>query len=415
MDMTAHLQPLALALAIGLLVGFERGWQSRSAPDGSRVAGFRTFGLLGLAGGTAALLPPAFGAILLAAATLTLLIGYARAVGEADHSATGTIAGLLTLALGAYAATGHRVEALAAAAIMVLLLAMRQQLHRFLAGLTAAEVEAATRFAIVALVILPLMPDSEMGPLDAWNPRQLWMVIVLVLGLSFAGYVLARRLGPTRGLVTTAAAGALVSSTAVTVGYARRLRTASPADGALVAGIATASAIMYARVLLLTALLAPFALIPVALVAVPAGLVAAVLAWLAVRRMPPTPPGQALKLGNPLEFAPAIGLAAFVALLAVASRWAQLQFGDAGIAALLLLTGFADVDSAVITLAGLPAGALAPARAGLLLALPLVANMGLKAGLALAIAGPRRGWPAARPLLASVLLAAVAMALLARA
>jgi uncharacterized membrane protein (DUF4010 family) len=414
MDMTAHLQPLALALAIGLLVGLERGWQSRSAPDGSRVAGFRTFGLLGLAGGTAALLPATFGAILLAAAALTLLIGYARTADHTDHSATGTIAGLLTLALGAYAAAGHQVEAFAAAAIMVLLLAMRQQLHRFLAGLTAAEVEAATRFAIVALVILPLMPDRAMGPLDAWNPRQLWMVIVLVLGLSFAGYVLARRVGPTRGLIATAAAGALVSSTAVTASYARRLRTPSPADGALVAGIAVASAIMYARVLLLTALLAPFALAPITLVALPAGLVAAALAWAAVRRTPPAPPGEALKLGNPLEFAPAIGLAAFVAILAVASRWAQQQFGDAGIAALLLLTGFADVDAAVITLAGLPAGTLAPARAGLLLALPVVANMVLKAGLALVIAGPRRGWPAAWPLLASVLAAAAGMALLAR-
>jgi uncharacterized membrane protein (DUF4010 family) len=412
MEALALLQPLALSLAIGLMIGLQRGWQSRDSPAGHRVAGFRTFGLLGLAGGLAALLPPAFGAILMAATAATLVVGYLRESTATDHSATGTVAGLLTLALGGFAALGHRIEALAGAAILVLLLAMRSRLHGFVRGISAAEMEAATRFAIVALVILPLMPDRTMGPLDAWNPRQLWMVVVLVLGLSFAGYVLARRVGPARGLLATAAAGALVSSTAVTASYARRLRTPSPADGALIAGIAVASAIMYARVLLLTAILAPFALAALALAAVPAGLVASALARRSVRRTPPMPSDTELTLGNPLEFGPAIALAAFVALLAVASRWTLQRFGDTGVGALLLLTGFADVDAAVITLAGLPAGTLTPARAGLLLALPVVANMLLKAGLAVLIAGGRKGWRAAWPLLASVLAAGAGMAAL---
>jgi uncharacterized membrane protein (DUF4010 family) len=409
----ALLQPLALSLAIGLMIGLQRGWQARDAPAGHRVAGFRTFALLGLAGGLAALLPATFGTILMAATAATLVVGYLRESTATDHSATGTVAGLLTLALGGFAAMGHRIEALAGAAILVLLLAMRTRLHRFLRGISAAEMEAATRFAIVALVILPLMPDRTMGPLDAWNPRQLWMVVVLVLGLNFAGYVLARRVGPTRGLIATAAAGALVSSTAVTASYARRLRNPSPADGALIAGIAVASAIMYARVLLLTAILAPFALGPLALAAVPAGLVAAALAWAAVRRTAPMPADGDLKLGNPLEFGPALGLAAFVALLAIGSRWALQRFGDAGVGALLLLTGFADIDAAVITLAGLPAGTLSPTRAGLLLALPVIANMVLKAGLALVLAGGRNGLRAAWPLLASVLAAGAGMAALA--
>jgi uncharacterized membrane protein (DUF4010 family) len=411
----ALLQPLALSLAIGLMVGLQRGWQARDAPAGHRVAGFRTFGLLGFAGGLAALLPLAFGAILMTATAATLVVGYLRESTATDHSATGTVAGLLTLALGGFAAMGHRIEALAGAAILVLLLAMRTRLHGFLRGISAAEIDAATRFAIVALVILPLMPDRAMGPLDAWNPRQLWMVVVLVLGLSFAGYVLARRVGPTRGLIATAAAGALVSSTVVTAGYARRLRTPSGAEGALIAGIAVASAIMYARVLLLTAILAPYALAPLALAAVPAGLVASALAWAAVRKTPPVPAGEALKLGNPLEFGPALGLAAIVALLAVASRWTLDRFGDAGVGALLLLTGFADVDASVITLAGLPPGTLTPSRAGLLLALPVVANMVLKAGMALVIAGGRNGRRAAAPLLASVLAAVGGMVALALA
>jgi uncharacterized membrane protein (DUF4010 family) len=408
----ALLQPLALSLAIGLLVGLQRGWQARAEPAGHRVAGFRTFGLLGLAGGLAALLPPGFGAILLLAAAATLVVGYVRESNQSDHSATGTIAGLLTLALGAFAAAGHQTEALGAAAVMAALLAMRHGLHSFIRGIAPAEIEAATRFAIVALVIFPLMPDRAMGPLDAWNPRQLWTVVMLVLGLSFAGYVVARRLGPSRGLLITAAAGALVSSTAVTASYARRLKQPSPAEAALVAGIAVASAIMYARVLLLTALLAPAALPALALSAIPAGLVALGLAALAVRRAPAHAHDGELPLGNPLDVRSALLLTAFVAVLAVASRAAIARFGDAGVGVLLLLTGFADVDAAVITLAGLPPGTLTPRRAGLLLAFPVSANMLLKAGLTLAIAPNRRGLRAATPLLLSVAAAAAGMAAL---
>lgn len=410
MDQLALLQPLALSLALGLMVGLERGWQARAAPAGTRVAGFRTFGLLGLAGGLATLLPPAFGAVLLAAAAAILVIGYSRTVSPDDASATGAIAGLLTLGLGAFAAAGHRLEAFAAAALLTLLLAFRHRLHGFLRGISAAEIEAASRFAIVALVIFPLMPDRAMGPLDAWNPRSLWLVVMLVLGLSFAGYILTRRLGPARGLLVTAAAGALVSSTVVTAAYARRLRSPTPAEGALVAGIAIASAIMYARVLLLAALLAPQALATLSAAVLPAGMVSAFLAWRALHRTGSAPHEGELKLGNPLLLGSALGLAAFVALLALLSRLALGRFGETGVGVLLLLTGFADVDAAVITLAGLPAGTLSPARAGHLLALPVVANMALKAGLAVAIAPNVRGWRAARPLLASVAVAAAGLA-----
>lgn len=412
MDALQLLQPLALSLALGLFVGLERGWQARGEPAGHRVAGFRTFGLLGLLGGIAAILPLPFGTVLLLGAAATLVAGYVRSSHEsALHSATSAVSGLLTLALGAFAASGHASEAMAATAVMVLLLAMRQQLHDWLRGISAEEIEATSRFAIVALVILPLMPNRDMGPLDAWNPRQLWLVVVLVLGLSFVGYAASRRLGPARGLLATAAAGALVSSTAVTAQYARRLRAPGPTEGALIAGIALASAIMYVRVMLLTALLATSALPALAAIMAPAALVAGVLAAMAVRRTPPTAGADGIALGNPLDFRPAFVLVGFVALLAVGSRWAMAEYGDTGIAALLFLTGFADVDAAVITLAGLPAGALAPERAGLLLAMPILANTVLKGGLAISIAPNQRGLKAAWPLFASILAASAGIAL----
>jgi len=410
------LQPLALALAIGLLVGLERGWQARAEPAGHRVAGFRTFGLLGLLGGLVALLPLAFGAALLLGAAATLVAGYVRESTAERHSATGTIAGLLTLALGAFAAAGHAVEALAAAAVLVLLLALRHRLHALLRGISEAEIEAISRFAIVALVILPLMPDRAIGPLEAWNPRQLWMVVVLVSGLSFLGYAAARRLGPGRGLMVTAAAGGLVSSTSITVAYAGRLAgpgADSATRGALVAGIAIASSVMFGRVLLLTALLARPALPSLAAAIVPAGLVALALAALAARHARQAGPAQPLSLGNPLDFRPALQLAALVSLLAVVVRWAIDRFGDAGVGVLLLITGAGDVDAAIITLAGLPADSLAPRRAGQALALAVIANTLVKLVLVLLIARSRAGLAAAGPLLAAALVAGGTLGLLA--
>jgi len=399
--MLLTLKPVALALTIGLLIGLERGWQARKQPEGTRVAGFRTFGLLELTGGIAAALPVPLAAVMLLGAAAIMVAGYVRgSATEHDRSATGALAAILTLGLGTLAGSGHGVEALAAAAIATLLLAMRNQLHAALKGISATEIEAISRFAIVALVILPLMPDRSFGPLDAWNPRQLWFVVVLVSGLSFVGYAAARRMGATRGLLVTAAAGALVSSTAVTVTYARALREPGEGEAALIAGIGLASAVMYARVLLLTALLAPMALPTLALTMVPALLAQLALVGLSVRRAPATMVVQEVKLGNPLDFRPALALAAFVAILAVVSRFAIQEFGGAGVGVLLTLAGFADVDAAIITLAGLPDGAVSADAAGLLLALPVLANTALKAGLAFAIAPNRRGALVAGSLLA---------------
>lgn len=375
MDAFAHLEALGLSLAIGLMVGLERGWSRREAGAGTRVAGLRSFGLLGLLGGLAALVPRGAGLALLAAAALLVALGYAReSRAPRGHSVTSAVAALLTLGLGWLAASGEGVVALAVAAVMTLLLASRTRLHGWLRGLSAAEIEAFARFAIVALVILPLMPDRAVGPLDAWNPRQLWMLLVLVLGASFLGYVLARRLGPGRGLLATAAAGALVSSTAVTAGYARRLKAADAPAGALTAGILLAGAVMHLRVLVLVALMVPAALPALALLLGPAGLLQAGLAALARRRAPAAASGSTVALGNPLEFAPALLLVAMVMALAVLARWLMARLGDLSLGWLLALTGLLDVDAAIVTAAGLPGDALPPATLGRMLALPVMAN-----------------------------------------
>lgn len=219
--MVSVIAKLLLALAIGLLIGIERGWRGRSQADGQRVAGLRTFGLLGLLGGISGLLATGPGMpaalLFLAGGIGALLLGYARmAASHGTLSITGTVVGLITMGLGVLAASGQEIVAVALAATVSLLLVMRSALHGWIKDLTETEILAIARFTLIALVILPLLPDQSYGPYDAWNPRQIWFVVVLVSGFSLAGYVAAKRLGATRGLLATAAAGAMVSSTAVT-------------------------------------------------------------------------------------------------------------------------------------------------------------------------------------------------------
>lgn len=396
-----------LALALGLLIGVERGWSHRLDPDGSRIAGIRTFGVLGLVGGLAGTLGAhgsmLMGAIVVLLAGAALLIGYAGSAAKGDLSATTAIVGVETLGLGVLAATGHMVLASVAAAVTTLTLSQRRQLHQWVAGLSEAEVQAIARFGLIALAILPLLPDRAFGPLDAWNLRQIWMVVVLVSGLSLVGYAVSTRLGGSKAILVTAAAGAVVSSTAVTASLASHLRRGDADEAGLVAGIALATSVMFARVLILVAVLTPFALPALALVAVPAGLTSAVaVAWILRAPRNLEAPGPAHPVRNPFDLGPALLLGALVMVISLAGKWSLGAFGGAGLATVLGISGALDVDAAVIALSGLAPGSITSGQAGLALAAPILANTLVKAVLALFLAGGRAGWRAAAPLLFSL-------------
>lgn len=411
------LRALAAALGVGILIGIERGWSQREAVDGGRVSGLRTFGLLGLAGGIAARVPQTLGLVMGLGVVAALVLGYrGELVQRTSLSVTNTLAGIMTFVLGYLAGEGLVSEALAVAAVVTLVLASRERAHAMLKGLERKEVEAIARFAIVALVVLPLLPDAGYGPFDAWNPRQIWMVVVVVLGLSFAGYVVGRRFGADKGIVITALFGALVSSTAVTLAYARRLHTGDGPAGALIAGIGIASLVMFARVQVLAILLVPYTSASLALAMTPGFVVGGAVTWLAARSGGGTGAGgqgEAIALSNPLDFRPALLLAGAVAIVAIPARWALERFGDEGIVVVLGLTGMWDVDAAVLTLAGLPMDLMEPDQAGLLLAVPVLANTAVKGVLAFALAGGTMlRWRAAGPLFASIAASLAGIALL---
>ena len=403
----ADLARLVMPLAIGLLIGLERGWQQRSAQPGSRVAGLRTFGLFGLIGGLAGFAAGmtqgwAVSAVLLLAGCALVIIGYRR---DKSPSATTEAAALVTLGLGWLAGHGLPVPALALAVVTAFLLAQRQRLHAWIEGLSEADFHAVVLFAVIAGALWPVLPDRAMGPMNAWNPRELWLVVVVVCAISFAGYVLGRRLGPERGVLAMAAVGAIYSSTAVTAALAQRIKTEPESRPRLAAGIAIASTVMFLRTGLLVGLLVPFALIGFARVVGPAALVALLLAWLLARRAAVAPAGDA-PTGNPFALLPALGFAVLVALVQLVVQWMQVRFGGSGVAITLALAGAMDVDAAIVALRGLPRGSITPGLAGTILALPVLLNTLLKLGVVLVTAG-RAGWRAGL----SLALAALAMLL----
>ena len=254
------------------MIGIERGWKLREEKPGSRVAGVRTFTILGLGSGIAGLLG-SLGHVAVAAAiatgmVATMVIAYARQL-QNHHDSTSAVAAIATIAIGFLAGNGNPALAIACAAIGVALLALREELHGLIERLDADDVKALARYAVIAGAILPFLPSGHYGPLGAWNPQRLWLVVVLVTGFSFLGYVANRIFGERHGTIATALIGGAYSSTAVTQALAMRLGREAQA-GAEPAGIALATGVMYLRVPILIAVFATRALPAIAAGSAPA-------------------------------------------------------------------------------------------------------------------------------------------------
>jgi uncharacterized membrane protein (DUF4010 family) len=403
---------VATALACGLLIGIERGFDLRRLREGTRIAGVRTFTLVGFVSGLAGLAgrwqQPFVAGALVAGIAAVLAIGYAHRPNLSEQpDATTPAAAMATIGLGFVAGFGEPGLGIAGATIVTLLLALKAELHGFLDKLDPADVKALARYAVIAGAVLPFLPNGHFGPLGAWNPQRLWLVVVLVTGFSFLGYVANRIFGERHGTIATALIGGAYSSTAVTQALSQRLGSEERA-GAEPAGIALATAVMYLRVPVLIAVFATRALIPIIVLLIPAIVVAWAAGFWLYRKAPkadaPAPPG------NPIAILPALGFLVFVAIAAVAARWAQGSFGQSGLAVLLLIIGSMDVDVAIVTLGGLPAAAIGALPAAMAIAGTIIINMAVKIGITLVYAG-RRGVSAAAAMASSVVVLAIMIAL----
>lgn len=401
-DLVLH---LLAALAAGLLIGIERGWRQREEAEGARVAGVRTFTLIGASGGMISILAVNFSAIIAAillSALCVVLVGaflWPRRKSE-ERDATTMVAAMATLGLGLLAGAQFAALALAGAAVTTMVLALRQPMHGMLQALSEEEVRAIARFAVITIAVLPFLPDAEYGPYGAWNPFKLWLVVLLVTGFSIAGYILNRAIGQTKGTIATALIGGAYSSTAVTAAFASRLRESNA--GRLATGISLASAVMYLRIIVLAAILVPSITLPLLWLIGPALLTAFLVSAMLWRAERAADGAQPELTSKPFKLLPAFGFLLAVALASLLVHWAEAEFGEQGVALSLFIAGSFDVDAAIVAYSALPADAVAVSVAALALAGTAAVNMAFKASIVFVNAGVQKGRRAGYALLASL-------------
>lgn len=388
---------LAAALAIGLLIGLERGWQERQQPEGGRVAGLRTFALIGLLGGVLGLdagspLPIAAG---LAALALLFAVSFGRAASAMGTlSITTAVAALLTFCLGVLAARGQALLATGAAAVVALLLGLKQELHGGIRRIAPAELNAVLQLAVLTAAVLPLLPDAGYGPYEAWNPFRLWLAVILVASLSLAGHVAARWRGEQQGLLWTGLIGGLASSTAATLALARAVRHQPSSAGTAAAAVVAASGVMFLRMAVVIAVLQPRLAWSLGGLLVWLGACSfAAAAWQWRRSQRPevdeAPAPAQLRV---FDLSTALGFALLLGLVAVVVRFAREQLGDVGLYGAAFISGLADVDAILISTIQLQAqGQVGVVVAALAITVAVVANMVTKAVMAWSIGGGRLG------------------------
>lgn len=411
-------QRLGLALGIGFLVGVERGWKHRDAPEQSRAAGLRTHAVIGLFGGISGALASTLGELAFAALTLGFAAAFLafklrESAEDGDISVTGTIAGLLVFALGAYAVLGEPRVAAAAGVALAALLAFKEGLHGWLEKLTWQEIRSALLILAMTAIALPLLPDRAIDPWEAINPRELWLLAILVAGASFAGYIAVRWLGPKTGLLAGAAAGSLVSSTVVTADLGRRVRAAEAEPVVAAAAACLAASVSLGRVIVLTALFAGPALFEAAPALAAAILVFVAGAFLLSRRSEGASDGadQAGQLSNPLNILSVLQFAAILAVMIVAGQLIADRFGEAGLLPFAATAGLADVDAVTLATSSLVGDGLDPAAGGHAILVGALANTLAKGGLAAATGGPRYAAWFAAVFVAAILAGAAVWAL----
>ncbi len=390
------LHRLALALAIGLLIGLERSWAVRSQREGSNIAGIRSFGLIALLGALCALLGQEYGFSLLGMGFLGLTVlvivaHWLETLESRDYGITTIVAALLTYILGATVMLGEAVAAIVVAVVTTILLGLKHTLHGWIEKLQPNELRAILQLLLISIVMLPVIPDQGYGPWQALNPYEIWWMVVLIASISFIGYFAVKIIGTSRGILLTAMSGGLVASTAVALNFSRLGRLHPENQGLLAAGVTAASATMFPRILVVSSLIQP-ELLPI--MAWPLGLMTAVAyacAWLLWRSSTTSGHSPSLQLKNPFDLLVALqfgGLLALVMLLAQALKY---WFGNAGIYLLAAFSGISDVDAITMSLARMSPEQLSLTVAASGIFIAAIVNTLVKAGLVIGLCGGLMG------------------------
>ena len=371
---------ILIAALGGAAVGLEREWSGHATGPNARFAGIRTFTLMGLLAGLAGWLWSnglQLLAVLLLSGCAALIVAAYIAASRVEVDGTTEIAALVVLGAGVVAGVHELRLASATMAITTLLLAEKSKLHNFVQWIDDTTLRAAFRFAVMAVVILPILPSGPYGPLGGIRPRQLWLTVLFFSGLSFAGYLARRAVGSGRGYLIAGMLGGIISSTNVTLSYARTSRKEMNAGLPLAFGVIGASAVMCVRVLVAATVLNP----PVSFTLVPylvgPFVVAVVITWFGMRKQQSVGSAE-MSPANPLQFASALQMAALFQIVMFGVRWAQGTWGQSGVILLAGVLGLTDVDALVVSMtkdAGVQLTANVAARA---IAVGVFANTLLK-------------------------------------
>lgn len=369
MDQYETFIALGVALLLGLLIGFER---EQSAPDDeserrSFIGGARTYPLVSLTGALSMLLVPQLGTGIVLAAFVVIFVFLAIAYRDdvkhgGDRGMTSEAAFLVTFMLGALATSHGVIEPLnrrmivlsAVAVVVALLLSSKPLMHALAEKASKDDVFATLKFLIVAVVVLPLLPNATFDPLEVLNPFKIGLMVVLIAGIDFVGYVAVRVLGPGRGLGLTGVVGGLASSTAVTLSVSRRAKEDPSLAPSCALAAVTASTIMVPRVLLEVAVIHRPLVSELAKPLAAMTLGGAVAVYVLFRHSrAATGRSAELKLQNPFELSSALKLGLVFVVVLFVAKLAQRLFGEGGVYLAGLVAGGSDVDAITLSMASL--------------------------------------------------------------
>lgn len=387
MDGTSDLlQSLGIALGLGLLVGLQREWEH------NRIAGLRTFAFISLAGALSAIVAQVYGGWVMGAALVAFALmtvpGYVASLRdpEADPGLTTEIAMLVVFLTGAVTVLGHRMIAVVIAGSVMVLLQEKNTLHRMVHRIGESELREIARLVLIGLVILPLLPDKSYGQNGLLNPFSIWLMVVLIVGISLAAYLASKYLGEGKGTLIAGILGGLISSTATTVSLARRSQNPLSRTPPLAAIALISAAVVFLRVIAEVVIVGPVVylrmLAPLLAMAALTICIAVLCHRLAVRSEPQVsddepPPSE-------LKSAVMFGLLYVFVLFAV--DFAREHFGSSGLYAVAAISGLTDMDAITLSTASLAnAGKIAPETAWRVILTGGLANVLFKGALVLSM------------------------------
>ena len=398
MDTDALLSRLAVSLSIGLLIGLERGWRTRNEEDHLRAAGLRTFALTGLTGGITGALARQFdsglviGLVFLGFTAAFASYHWLEARAERNYSATSVVAGIATFLLGTLAVVGDLAAAIAGAVATAVLLALREPLHRWVASLSWNEIRSGLTLLAMTFLMLPILPNRPVDPWGTVNPYEIWLLTILIAAVSFAGYVAVRVFGDRLGVLMTAIAGGLASSTATTLTLARLARRHPESSTLLSCGVLLSGLTMIIRVAVVATALNPSLLPHLKWPLLIGGGVLAIGAGLLLQSRGSSEQPE-LTITNPLELAPALKMGTLITVVMVVSHLLQQSFGNAGVLVTAAASGIADVDAISISMARLASHSIEPGLAADAILIAVAMNTLVKAVMAAWVGGSRIGGP----------------------